>query len=146
MSNINEEKYGLIVGFIQHVFDEVQTEGWRTRRNEFMLKYNSYFKNEEHPRMDNMTFNKASDMYEDIDETISSFLFPILSNPHWLEAWILYVRPDLEDYVDDGDLWDVFDEILYKPQDGEPGAYKYYMRSFNYDKIKEILGLDLMFK
>ena len=146
MSNITkEEKTELFIGFIRYVFDEIQTEGWMTRKHELLFKYNFYFmKNEEClKQMDIMTFDKAMEKYGNMDDVISKFLCQVHCN-YWLEAWILELHPELEyyvdDYAEDGELWDDFDKFLYKPSDGVSSAY---MKGIDYDKIKEILGLFL---
>ena len=151
MSNITEEeKNELIVGFIRHVFDEVQTEGWKTRRNEFLTQQESYVEDDDEDQSpDDMTFDKAMEIYGNTDETIEMFLYPVISNPQWIEAWIQQMRPDLDrrpiSFCRYWSFWNELNEFLYESSINIVSE-QMFLREINYDKVKEIVGLDFDFK
>jgi hypothetical protein len=153
MSNITEEeKNELLIGFIRHVFDEIQTEGWKTRRNEFLIQQDSYVEEEENEDAvpDDMTFNKAMEKYGNVDESISMFLFQVLSNPQWIEAWVHQLRPELgripTAFCRYWSFWNELNEFLYESSPKLVPGQLYYLREFDIDKVKEILGLDFELK
>ena len=153
MSNITEEeKNELLIGFIRHVFDEIQTEGWKTRRNEFLIQQDSYVEEEENEDAvpDDMTFNKAMDKYGNIDDSIEMFLFQVLSNPQWIEAWVHQLRPELDrtptSFCRYWSFWNELNEFLYESSPKLVPGQLYYLREFDIDKVKEILGLDFELK
>jgi len=131
VSSITEErKREIIVEFIQYVFGEVQTEGWKTRRAE--LFPDLYEWRSEHEITDDMTFGRATADYGgDVDEVIHHYFNTILSNPNWLEEWVYYAHPEL-DQREEGEYWNGWD-MLYE-----------LMCQVNF--VKEILGLDFELK
>jgi dipeptidase len=151
MSNITEEEgRELIIEYIRYVFEEVKTEGWKTRRNEFLIQRDRYVEEEADTTLDDMTFDKAMEKYGDMDEVISLFLYPILENPQWVEAWIHQLRPDLDQrhrgfcYYWSG--WTRLNNFLYKRPDVLVPGQMFYVREINYDDVKEVLGFGFYLK
>jgi len=151
MINITEEEScELIIKFIQYVFEEVQTEGWKERRNEFLIQQDRYVEEEFDINLDDMTFDKAMEKYGDMDLVISRFLYQVLSNPQWVETWIHHLRPDLDQrhrgFCYYWSAWGKLNDFLYKrPDDFVPGQM-FYAREIDYDSVKDILGLGFQLK
>jgi hypothetical protein len=150
-----EEKQELIIGFIRHVFEEVQTEGWKTRRDEFLIEQDLYLQSEEDPSRDipdDMTFDKMIvERKGDVDEVISNYLYPILSSYEWIESWIYQLRPDM-DQRDRGicywNMWDDLHNFMYKISSKWDEKQKTieFFKMINYDDVKEVLDLNVCLK
>ena len=144
MSNITEEeKIELVIGFIRHVFEEVQTEGWKTRRDEYLhvagFHYEDLFR-------DDMTFQKMMERnHYNLDEVISTFLCRVISNIHsiWFQAWISELRPDLnikeERQQWDKWAWKTLNKFLYIEK-------SWHTEIVNCELVKEVLGLNIDLK
>jgi len=95
MSNITQ---AIVVEFIQYVYGEVQTEGWKIRRDELIAGCDFRLETDfEFDFPDDLTFCKMMNNGEDLEEIISSFLFPILTNKDWFKAWMIRFKPDLDE-------------------------------------------------
>jgi len=149
MSNITEEeKQELVIGFIRHVYEEVQTEGWKTRRNEYLQVAGFHF--EDDFFRDDMTFQKKMERKNyNLDEVISSFLCRVINNINsvWFLAWISELRPDLnikearEQWNDQWDrwAWKTLNEFLYIEK-------SWHTEIVNYELVKDVLGLNIDLK
>ena len=133
MSNITEQE--IVKGFIQYVFEELQTEGWKTRRDDMIA--NCDFRSVtdfEFDFPDDLTISKMLNSGDDLDEVIMSFLFPILTNQDWMKAWLIRYQPDLDEERH-WSMWDALYTFMYN-----------WQVTTRIDDVKEILGLDLCFK
>ena len=152
MFNVSEEETcELIVEFVRHVFEEVKTEGWKTRRDEFITQQDHYVDDRQDDQIpDDMTFDKAMEKHGDTDKIISAFLYPILLNPQWVEAWTHHLRPDLDQrrkgFCCYWSMWGRLNDFLYEKPDCVVPGQIFYVREINYDKVKEVLGLDFDLK
>jgi hypothetical protein len=151
MSNITEEEVrNIIVGFIKHVFEEVQTEGWKTRRNEFLIQYELESEIEVQEVADEFTFNRAMEHYGgDVDEVILEYLYPILTSFGWIEAWMYHLRDDLGGRIRGlcyWNIWDDLDEILYTMKPIWIDNQFIFQKKKNLSDVKEILELDFDLK
>jgi hypothetical protein len=139
-----EEKQELIIKFTQHVFEEVQTEGWKTRRNELQVQCGYWGVQDDFT--DDMTFDKIMERNNyNLDEVISKFLCKVIGNlgTIWFKAWLSQLRPDL-DIIQRPMFWEYWawnslNKFLYieKRRDIE---------IVNYELVKEVLGLNFDLK
>jgi hypothetical protein len=134
-----EEKREIIIEYVRHVFEEVQTEGWKKRRNEFLFQYRFHTMHD-FQLVDGITFDEAMMEYKgDLDEVFTYYLYPIISNPDWIEAWFYKMRPELDER-EGGER----EEKYY--WDGWDALYEFMYTNTAYDDMKEILGLDIELK
>ena len=132
MSNITEqERQEFVEGFLRHVYEEVQTEGWQKRKN--CLTGDDYGEDD-----DDGTFDEMMERYNfNLDSVISSFLkYTVINEMNWFEAWLYKLRPDLDIFEDRKDrkycgdwLWRALNDFIWVK---------------NVEQIKEILGLSEM--
>ena len=149
-----KEKRELIVGFIQHVFEEVQTEGWKTRRDEFLIQQGVYLQSEDPSRdiPDNMTFDKVMvERNGDVDEVLEFYLYPILSSYEWSESWIYQLRSELDQRgrgVCYWNVWEYLHDFLYKSTCvwDEKQRQMMFSKMILVDDVKEILDLNVCLK
>ena len=133
-----EENCELITGFIRYVFEELRTEGWKSRRDEFLTLggfgcENDFFRDE-------MTFDKMMEkkLYN-LDEVISCFLCRIITNldATWFLAWIYQFRPDLDIKEERVDWSSWARKSLCKFMYLEKS---WHTEKVNYELMREILG------
>jgi hypothetical protein len=128
MLNITKEKYEMINGFIQHVFEEVQREGWKVRRDELLLQHDLYMECE--MILDGITFGEAMETYgNDVDKVMTEYLYPVISNHNWQKAWMIQFKPEL-DKKKHLIMWDALCKFLYS-----------WKVNSSVPEVKEILGL-----
>ena len=146
MSNIKRET---IFEFIRYVYEEVQDEGWKTRKDELLARYGLQVNEtetlkdflEQHQlhmecevKLDDMTFGRAMERYGIMDEVISSYLYPVLSSFEWMKAWMKEFKPEL----DEGKhlmMWDALCNFMYN----------WKVRS-RVNEVKDFLGLEICLK
>ena len=137
MSRITEEeKREIVIGFVQHVFEEIQVEGWKERRDVLLAQYKLQMEGD-FEYTDKKTFNNALEDYKgNLDDVFTYYLYPILSNPDWVEAWFYKMRPDLDEREEGEYYWDAWDAL-----------YDFmYMDDIAYDNMKDVLGLNFDLK
>jgi hypothetical protein len=138
LSNIKRET---INGFIRYVYEEVQTEGWNTRKDENIVRQELCVERDVEREFlvqhglkadcdqEDMTFGKAMERYGVVDEVISEYLYPVLTNHNWMKAWMIQFKPELDkgQYLM---MWDALCNFMY--------GWKITSRI---DEVKEMLGL-----
>jgi hypothetical protein len=149
MSNITEEEgRELIIEYIRYVFEEVKTEGWKTRREKFVGVGDFWENDDDDDYTDEMTFDNMMDTYEnDLNTVISIFLCDIIGNLErvWFKAWLSQKRPEL-DIKGDPKYWDYWtwcslNDFIYVEK-----SWRVRREKVNFEKFKEVLGLDFDLK
>ena len=149
MLNITEEDtQKLVVEFIQYVFEEVQTEGWKSRRDEFIALGDFWENDDDDDYIDDMTFDKMMETYDyKLNVVISTFLCDVISNLErvWFKAWLSHKRPEL-DIKEDAKYWEYWtwcslNDFIYVEK-----SWRWRREKVNFDKFKEVLGLGFELK
>ena len=152
-----EELEILCVGFIQYAYNEMQTEGWTNRRNEFYEEF--HIGQYDFERFQIETFdNIMSATYDgDLEKTIYHFFCNEVARRGWFASYCSQQRPELREQFDketdenacflawvlDSQLikwiWDNTEELKDEFEDG-------FECDKTTDKMKSILGLDVCLK
>ena len=139
-----EETQELVIGFIRHVFEEVQTEGWKTRRDKLQVDC-GYWRSHDN-FTDDMTFDKMLEKEDnDLDGVILSFLCKIINDlgTIWFQSWVSQARPDLD--IKQRPLyweswgWNSLNDFIYLEK-------IWHKKKVNYEQMREVLGLDFDLK
>ena len=151
MSNITEEEArSMIVEFVQHVFEEVQVEGWKARRNELLIRQNLEGTDEGEMPDDITTFDKAMEHYGgDMDEVLSFYLYPILSSSGWVESWIYQNQPELDERARGVCYWNMWEDLydfMYTMTLIRVDNQLVFQKKKNLEVMKEVLSLNVCFK
>jgi hypothetical protein len=133
-----EEKTELVIGFIQHVFSEIQVDGWKRRRDELLFNntgyYHDYVKKDIYENeIEDVVFDKMmEDCQGDANEFIISLFYPIISSFGWIECWCCQQRPEIYEEHCPLSEWEMLYNFIYKDN--------------NVDDLKELLGLNISLK
>jgi len=140
-----EEQQELIYGFIRFAYEEMQTDGWISRRNEFRLRHHMTDTDIDgeiilsFPETMNKIYNG------DLNMTLERFFCHEISSFGWFDAYCFHQRPDL-DTRDKGQYfyyWK-FNQILYKWIDTEHKIGEYVVGIS--EMLIDILELDFCLK
>jgi len=136
----------IIKKFVQHVYEEVNTVGWKTRKNELLIRKNFRvdMPDTSSDFEDHMTFQYAMDKYEgNLDKVFSFYLVPILLSNWWVEVWVDdFIRnmSGKERIFRNCEPYFELIDVLYLQH---PWVLDKEMK---YEDIKDILGLNIMLK
>jgi hypothetical protein len=145
----------LCIGFLQHAFNEMQTEGWTDRRNENYARCNIVQEDFERFKINTFSNIMMSGFDGDLDKTIFNYFCYEIVRRGWFTSYCFQHCPELQEKFGGQTSEDIVQLTWFL--DSRFSRWLWTdMEGFNYEtdaetltvteRVKRILGLDICLK